>query len=110
MTAKPEIDCPRAAHESGALRELRRLRLGQHGRRLRDAARVARADLGRRVDVPDRQGAALPRARPNNWKVIQDNLNESDHLRDVHTESNTTIRESYEDTQLGFRSRGFTDV
>jgi phenylpropionate dioxygenase-like ring-hydroxylating dioxygenase large terminal subunit len=37
---------------------------------------------------------------PCNWKVIQDNFNESYHLRTVHPEAAATIEEGYKDTQF----------
>jgi phenylpropionate dioxygenase-like ring-hydroxylating dioxygenase large terminal subunit len=37
---------------------------------------------------------------PNNWKVIQDNFNESYHLPTVHPGSSTFIEEGYKDTQF----------
>jgi phenylpropionate dioxygenase-like ring-hydroxylating dioxygenase large terminal subunit len=43
---------------------------------------------------------------PNNWKVIQDNFNESYHLRAVHPEANTSIEESYKDTQFDMCAEG----
>lgn len=43
---------------------------------------------------------------PNNWKVIQDNFNESYHLRAVHPESNTFIEEWYRDTQFDMCAEG----
>jgi phenylpropionate dioxygenase-like ring-hydroxylating dioxygenase large terminal subunit len=43
---------------------------------------------------------------PNNWKVIQDNFNESYHLRAVHPESNRSIEESYKDTQFDMCAEG----
>lgn len=43
---------------------------------------------------------------PNNWKVIQDNFNESYHLRAVHPEANTSIEESYKDTQFDMCGEG----
>ncbi|HEU4427382.1 MAG TPA: aromatic ring-hydroxylating dioxygenase subunit alpha [Myxococcota bacterium] len=43
---------------------------------------------------------------PNNWKVIQDNFNESYHLRAVHPEANTSIEESYKDTRFDMCAEG----
>ena len=43
---------------------------------------------------------------PCNWKVIQDNFNESYHLRTVHPGSNLTIEESYRDTQFDMCAEG----
>ncbi len=43
---------------------------------------------------------------PNNWKVIQDNFNESYHLRAVHPEANTLVEESYKDTQFDMCAEG----
>ena len=43
---------------------------------------------------------------PCNWKVIQDNFNESYHLRSVHPEAAVTIEEGYGDTQFDMGSEG----
>lgn len=37
---------------------------------------------------------------PCNWKVIQDNFNESYHLRTVHPEASSSIEEAYDETQF----------
>jgi phenylpropionate dioxygenase-like ring-hydroxylating dioxygenase large terminal subunit len=43
---------------------------------------------------------------PCNWKVIQDNFNESYHLRSVHPQSSVTIEEGYRDTQFDMCEEG----
>lgn len=43
---------------------------------------------------------------PCNWKVIQDNFNESYHLRTVHPGSNITIEEGYRETQFDMCEEG----
>jgi phenylpropionate dioxygenase-like ring-hydroxylating dioxygenase large terminal subunit len=43
---------------------------------------------------------------PNNWKVIQDNFNESYHLRAVHPEASVSIEESYKDTRFDMCAEG----
>ena len=43
---------------------------------------------------------------PCNWKVIQDNFNESYHLRTVHPEASHTIEENYGDTQFDMCAEG----
>jgi phenylpropionate dioxygenase-like ring-hydroxylating dioxygenase large terminal subunit len=43
---------------------------------------------------------------PCNWKVIQDNFNESYHLRSVHPEASVQIEEGYRDTQFDMCDEG----
>lgn len=43
---------------------------------------------------------------PCNWKVIQDNFNESYHLRTVHPGASIQIEEGYRDTQFDMCSQG----
>lgn len=43
---------------------------------------------------------------PCNWKVIQDNFNESYHLRAVHPQASVTIEEGYRDTQFDMCAEG----
>jgi phenylpropionate dioxygenase-like ring-hydroxylating dioxygenase large terminal subunit len=43
---------------------------------------------------------------PCNWKVIQDNFNESYHLRSVHPEASVQIEEGYRDTQFDMCEEG----
>jgi phenylpropionate dioxygenase-like ring-hydroxylating dioxygenase large terminal subunit len=43
---------------------------------------------------------------PCNWKVIQDNFNESYHLRSVHPGTASIIEESYKDTQFDMCAEG----
>lgn len=43
---------------------------------------------------------------PCNWKVIQDNFNESYHLRSVHPQASVTIEEGYKDTQFDMCNEG----
>jgi len=43
---------------------------------------------------------------PCNWKVIQDNFNESYHLRSVHPQSSQMIEEGYGDTQFDMSPEG----
>ena len=43
---------------------------------------------------------------PCNWKVIQDNFNESYHLRSVHPEASVVIEEGYDATQFDMGSEG----
>jgi len=43
---------------------------------------------------------------PCNWKVIQDNFNESYHLRSVHPGASVTIEEGYGDTQFDMCAEG----
>lgn len=49
---------------------------------------------------------ALTVNMPNNWKVIQDNFNESYHLTAVHPDSETFIDESYKNTQFDMCAEG----
>jgi phenylpropionate dioxygenase-like ring-hydroxylating dioxygenase large terminal subunit len=43
---------------------------------------------------------------PCNWKVIQDNFNESYHLRAVHPQSSSMIEEGYAETQFDMCAEG----
>ncbi|MEM7019273.1 MAG: aromatic ring-hydroxylating dioxygenase subunit alpha, partial [Pseudomonadota bacterium] len=43
---------------------------------------------------------------PCNWKVIQDNFNESYHLRTVHPEASLAIEEAYDETQFDMCEEG----
>jgi len=43
---------------------------------------------------------------PCNWKVIQDNFNESYHLRKVHPEASQVIEEGYKETQFDMCAEG----
>jgi phenylpropionate dioxygenase-like ring-hydroxylating dioxygenase large terminal subunit len=43
---------------------------------------------------------------PCNWKVIQDNFNESYHLRSVHPEASAQIEEGYQETQFDMCEEG----
>ena len=43
---------------------------------------------------------------PCNWKVIQDNFNESYHLRSVHPEASVQIEEGYKETQFDMCGEG----
>jgi phenylpropionate dioxygenase-like ring-hydroxylating dioxygenase large terminal subunit len=43
---------------------------------------------------------------PCNWKVIQDNFNESYHLRSVHPQASGIIEEGYKDTQFDMCAEG----
>ena len=43
---------------------------------------------------------------PCNWKVIQDNFNESYHLRSVHPQASASIEEGYQDTQFDMCKEG----
>ncbi len=43
---------------------------------------------------------------PCNWKVIQDNFNESYHLRSVHPEASAVIEEDYKETQFDMCREG----
>ncbi len=43
---------------------------------------------------------------PCNWKVIQDNFNESYHLRSVHPQASVTIEEGYKETQFDMCEEG----
>ncbi len=43
---------------------------------------------------------------PCNWKVIQDNFNESYHLRSVHPEAAVQIEEGYKETQFDMCAEG----
>jgi len=43
---------------------------------------------------------------PCNWKVIQDNFNESYHLRSVHPEASAMIEEGYKETQFDMCGEG----
>ncbi len=47
-----------------------------------------------------RRYQALTVRMPNNWKIIQDNFNESYHLPAVHPESDTIVEENYKYTQF----------
>lgn len=49
---------------------------------------------------------ALTARTPCNWKVIQDNFNESYHLPTVHPESDTTVEENYKWTQFDLYESG----
>lgn len=49
---------------------------------------------------------ALTGEMPNNWKVIQDNFNESYHLPTVHPESDSTVEENYKYTQFDMFPEG----
>jgi len=43
---------------------------------------------------------------PCNWKVIQDNFNESYHLKKVHPEASAVIEEGYKETQFDMCEEG----
>jgi phenylpropionate dioxygenase-like ring-hydroxylating dioxygenase large terminal subunit len=49
---------------------------------------------------------ALTGEMPNNWKVIQDNFNESYHLPTVHPESDSSVEENYRYTQFDMFTEG----
>ncbi|MDA0338918.1 MAG: aromatic ring-hydroxylating dioxygenase subunit alpha [Proteobacteria bacterium] len=49
---------------------------------------------------------ALTTVIPCNWKVIQDNFNESYHLPTVHPESDTSVECSYQETQFDMYDTG----
>ena len=47
---------------------------------------------------------------PCNWKVIQDNFNESYHLRSVHPQASGIIEEGYKDTQFDMCAEGIKEA